>query len=538
MNFHCWAKSLRRLVERTHGKKDDFGTEDNDPDSKRNAEIRTYIKKYIAVDLSNSIKEEDKGKEEKTSTNPLQHPNQLSATCIQPLVWHGQTRLSPQSFFIYKVDWQHRNTSVINRRHREASNRQLKFLSANSPKAGHGIILAHDSPSCTVLNGAIGFKTANGRRLGYWPSRTCGRRIRIPSWRSNLSSLTHGLLKSKLTMESLSYHPSKRCQETPSKQHLVVGKDIINWACPSGNFRLTEVLHFPDIPGTMLSIGKFVRNDGAVKFEEGLFKLIQNSCMHYSSLKGNRWFLLHVPGDMVVTDLIGLFPVSMDKKVYALLVQDHYSSLATFYPLKAKSEAANFVIEWIKKFNNLTKYTVKRLRSDNGGEFLFQLLKEYLESKGIIYERTILYEHHQAGKIERMNRTIAKAARSISKRLVVLGAWEVFDENKGQAIKGRIPRVSKIQIQNIFDLSMIREIRYQDEQVKLMNVSASLHSDAPGSYGEVLALDDQQKWKEAISTKIARMERWRCGWRYQRIQHPRFWAQDGYSRSRETQWEE
>ncbi|MBW0475373.1 hypothetical protein O181_015088 [Austropuccinia psidii MF-1] len=62
MNFHCWAKSLTRLVERTHGKKDYFGTEDSDPDSKRNAEIRTYIEKSIAIDLSNSIEEEDEAR--------------------------------------------------------------------------------------------------------------------------------------------------------------------------------------------------------------------------------------------------------------------------------------------------------------------------------------------------------------------------------------------------------------------------------------------------------------------------------------------
>ncbi|MBW0564830.1 hypothetical protein O181_104545 [Austropuccinia psidii MF-1] len=62
MNFHHWAKSLTQLVERTHGKKDYFGTEDKDPNSERNAEIRTYIKKSNVVDLSNSIKEEDKAR--------------------------------------------------------------------------------------------------------------------------------------------------------------------------------------------------------------------------------------------------------------------------------------------------------------------------------------------------------------------------------------------------------------------------------------------------------------------------------------------
>ncbi|MBW0498090.1 hypothetical protein O181_037805 [Austropuccinia psidii MF-1] len=317
----------------------------------------------------------------------------------------------------------------------------------------------------------------------------------------------------------------------------------------------------------------------------------------HSPLQAESRQIVQAPGDVVVTDLMGPFPVLMDKKVYALLVQDHYSSLTTFYPLKAKSEAANFIIGWIEKFNNLTKYTIKRLQSDNGGEFSLQRLKEYLDSKGIVHERTIPYEHHQAGKIERTNRTIAEAARSMlvdsslsielwpyafcqavwvfnrvlhgtsiltpyqqvtgrtpdltplkvfgrkayvhnllhkkdltpkarelihisiaedakgwlfwddARRQIVKGASAVFDENERQVVKGRSLEVSTIHIQNIFDPSMINEIEYQDEEVELMNVSASLHSDAPGSYGEALALANRQKWREAISTEIASMDK-------------------------------
>ncbi|MBW0561657.1 hypothetical protein O181_101372 [Austropuccinia psidii MF-1] len=40
-----------------------------------------------------------------------------------------------------------------------------------------------------------------------------------------------------------------------------------------------------------------------------------------------------------------------------------------------------------------------------------------------------------------------------------------------------------------------------------MNVSSSLHPDILGSYGEALVSNNQKKWKEAISTKIASMER-------------------------------
>ncbi|MBW0493250.1 hypothetical protein O181_032965 [Austropuccinia psidii MF-1] len=133
----------------------------------------------------------------------------------------------------------------------------------------------------------------------------------------------------------------------------------------------------------------------------------------HSPLRTESSQIVNAPGNVVVMDLMGPFPVSMDKKMYALLVQDHHSSLTTFYPLKAKSEAAGFIIEWINKFNNLTNYTVRRLQSDNGGEFSSQRLKEYLDSKGIIHEWTIPYEHHQARKIERTNRMIAEAARSM-----------------------------------------------------------------------------------------------------------------------------
>ncbi|MBW0493248.1 hypothetical protein O181_032963 [Austropuccinia psidii MF-1] len=81
----------------------------------------------------------------------------------------------------------------------------------------------------------------------------------------------------------------------------------------------------------------------------------------------------------------------------------------------------------------------------------------------------------------------------------------MFDEREEKAVSGKPPSVSTIQIKHLFDPSKIKEIGYQDQQVKLMNVTASLHSDAPGSYREALASDDQHKWKAAISAEIASM---------------------------------
>ncbi|MBW0540467.1 hypothetical protein O181_080182 [Austropuccinia psidii MF-1] len=248
-----------------------------------------------------------------------------------------------------------------------------------------------------------------------------------------------------------------------AKRHPVIGKGTINLGCRYGNIRLTEALHCPDIPGTVISLGKFMKNDGDVFFEEGIFKLKQRGCIFHSVPKSDRWYLplndvvscneisefdknlsqllhrrlAHIslrtvrpksqhsplkmpsrlivqdPGDVIVADLMGPFPISFDKKSYALIIQDHHSSLATLYPLRQKSEAAQTIIEWINKFNNLTDFKVKRIRTDNGGEFTSKMFVEALKARGIIHEKTMPYEHHQAGKIERTNRTIAEAARSM-----------------------------------------------------------------------------------------------------------------------------
>ncbi|MBW0493529.1 hypothetical protein O181_033244 [Austropuccinia psidii MF-1] len=62
LNFHCWSRSLIRLIEWTHTVVDYFSSLDKDSDRTRNYEIRTYIEKSISGDLNNSIEEEDEAR--------------------------------------------------------------------------------------------------------------------------------------------------------------------------------------------------------------------------------------------------------------------------------------------------------------------------------------------------------------------------------------------------------------------------------------------------------------------------------------------
>ncbi|MBW0535302.1 hypothetical protein O181_075017 [Austropuccinia psidii MF-1] len=107
-----------------------------------------------------------------------------------------------------------------------------------------------------------------------------------------------------------------------------------------------------------------------------------------------------------------------------MLIQYHYSSSITIYPLRNKSEAGGFLIDWIRKFNNLTKYKAKRVRMDNVREFMATTLKNSFVESGITHETIVPYEHHQAGKIECTNRKIAEAAISLlTKSNLNLNLW-------------------------------------------------------------------------------------------------------------------
>ncbi|KAE8953466.1 hypothetical protein PF011_g32402 [Phytophthora fragariae] len=60
---------------------------------------------------------------------------------------------------------------------------------------------------------------------------------------------------------------------------------------------------------------------------------------------------------------------------------------------------------------NATGRMIKRIRSDNGGEYTGRLLKEYLSKQGIRHEKTVPYTPQQNGLAERMNRSLVEMAR-------------------------------------------------------------------------------------------------------------------------------
>ncbi|GJS70291.1 retrovirus-related pol polyprotein from transposon TNT 1-94 [Tanacetum coccineum] len=120
-----------------------------------------------------------------------------------------------------------------------------------------------------------------------------------------------------------------------------------------------------------------------------------------------KLYLLHM-------DLCGPMRVaSVNGKKYILVIVDDYSRFTWVKCLRSKDEAPIFIINFLKMIQVRLKETVRRIRTDNGTEFVNQTLREYYEKVGISHETSVARSPQQNGVVERRNRTLIEAARTM-----------------------------------------------------------------------------------------------------------------------------
>ncbi|GJS06772.1 retrovirus-related pol polyprotein from transposon TNT 1-94 [Tanacetum coccineum] len=96
-----------------------------------------------------------------------------------------------------------------------------------------------------------------------------------------------------------------------------------------------------------------------------------------------KLYLLHM-------DLCGPMRVaSVNGKKYILVIVDDYSRFTWVKCLRSKDEAPAFIINFLKMIQVRLKETVRRIRTDNGTEFVNQTLREYYEKVGISHETSV-----------------------------------------------------------------------------------------------------------------------------------------------------
>ncbi|KAJ9561948.1 hypothetical protein OSB04_007108 [Centaurea solstitialis] len=118
--------------------------------------------------------------------------------------------------------------------------------------------------------------------------------------------------------------------------------------------------------------------------------------------------------DMIHMDLCGPMRVeSLARKKYMLVLVDEFSRFTWLEFLRAKSDAADRIIAFIKRIQVLLGCKVKKLRSDNRTEFRNAKLQSFLEDVGISHNFSAVRSPQQNKVVERKNRTLVEAARSM-----------------------------------------------------------------------------------------------------------------------------
>ncbi|GJY53575.1 retrovirus-related pol polyprotein from transposon TNT 1-94 [Tanacetum coccineum] len=80
---------------------------------------------------------------------------------------------------------------------------------------------------------------------------------------------------------------------------------------------------------------------------------------------------------------------------------------------KSKDEAPDFIIKFLMTIQVRLKVLVRRIRTDNGTEFVNQILREYYEKVGISHETSVARPPQQNGTVERNNHMLIEVARTM-----------------------------------------------------------------------------------------------------------------------------
>ena len=122
------------------------------------------------------------------------------------------------------------------------------------------------------------------------------------------------------------------------------------------------------------------------------------------------------PLELVHTDIAGPFnpkAIGGGGSQYNLVIIDDFSRKSWTVPLRLKSDTKVALKEWITVNENQSGRRVKKIRSDNGGEYVDAALETWFREHGILHQTIPARSPQSNGIAERMNRTLQDRARSM-----------------------------------------------------------------------------------------------------------------------------
>nr|GEX22395.1 retrovirus-related Pol polyprotein from transposon TNT 1-94 [Tanacetum cinerariifolium] len=140
----------------------------------------------------------------------------------------------------------------------------------------------------------------------------------------------------------------------------------------------------------------------------------QKGKQHRASCKSKTENSTSLPLNLLHIDLFGpTFVKSLMKKMYCIVVTDDYSRFTWVFFLASKDETSVILKTIINGIENLVDHKVKVIRCDNGIEFKNREMNQFCEMKGITRQYSVARTPQQNEVVERRNRTLIEAARTM-----------------------------------------------------------------------------------------------------------------------------
>ncbi|GJR52711.1 putative ribonuclease H-like domain-containing protein [Tanacetum coccineum] len=140
----------------------------------------------------------------------------------------------------------------------------------------------------------------------------------------------------------------------------------------------------------------------------------QKGKQHRASCKSKTENSISLPLHLLHMDLFGpTFVKSLMKKMYCLVVTDDYSRFTWVFFLATKDETSGILKSFITGIEFLVDHKVKMIRCDNGTEFKNREMNQFCEMNGILRQFSVARTPQQNGVVERRNRTLIEATRTM-----------------------------------------------------------------------------------------------------------------------------
>ena len=104
---------------------------------------------------------------------------------------------------------------------------------------------------------------------------------------------------------------------------------------------------------------------------------------------------------------------SLGGSLHCLVIVDDFSRYTWTFFLHDKSKATPCFKKFAKRAQNEFDVKIKKIRSDNGKEFVNTHIEDYCDEVGIKHEVSSTYTPQQNGIVERKNRTLITLARTM-----------------------------------------------------------------------------------------------------------------------------